>query len=438
MGAAALEYSGLSTVADATVMDQSAHATGTTSGAATVASGATPATGAANELALGLYEDSGFGASLTPGSGWTSRANVSPTADMEFLAEDQVLSAGSTPNATVGTGANTQWLMATVVLKAGAAPPPTAPAAPTNVSATAGNTQATVTWAAPSNGGSAITSYTVTPFIGSAAQTPVTVTGTPPATSATVAGLANGTAYTFTVTATNAIGTGPASAPSNSVTPTANPPTFVQQVGGHFSAVTSAIVTPTASITTGNRLVVLVGVWSAGSATAATVTDTAGNAYSELQHFKAPDGTELSVWSAPITAGGGTKPAVTVKPTAGADVGVGVLEYSGLSTVADATVVDQSAQATGTTGSAGTVLSGPTPAATTSGELGLGFYVDSGFGNALTAGSGFTSRLNISPEPDIEVLAEDRSVSQGATVNAGAGTGASTTWLMSSLILKHS
>ena len=89
---------------------------------------------------------------------------------------------------------------------------PTAPAAPTGVTATAGNGSATVSWTAPSsNGGSAITSYTVTPFIGSTAQTPVTVTGSPPATSTTVTGLTNGTSYTFTVSATNAIGTGPAS-----------------------------------------------------------------------------------------------------------------------------------------------------------------------------------------------------------------------------------
>ena len=57
----------------------------------------------------------------------------------------------------------------------------------------------------------AITSYTVTPFIGAAAQTPTIVSGHPPATTTTVTGLTNGTRYTFTVSATNSVGTGPAS-----------------------------------------------------------------------------------------------------------------------------------------------------------------------------------------------------------------------------------
>ncbi len=116
----------------------------------------------------------------------------------------------------------------------------TAPGAPTGVSATAGNGSAPVSWTAPGSGGSAITSYTVTPYIGAAAQTPVTVSGSPPATTATVTGLTNGTSYTFTVSATNAVGTGQASSPSNAVTPIAptvpGAPSGVSATGGNGSA----------------------------------------------------------------------------------------------------------------------------------------------------------------------------------------------------------
>ena len=88
----------------------------------------------------------------------------------------------------------------------------TVPGAPTKVIATAGNAQATVSFLAPaSNGGSPIISYTVT-------SSPGNITATGASSPITVSGLTYGTTYTFTVKATNAIGTGPASAPSNSVT----------------------------------------------------------------------------------------------------------------------------------------------------------------------------------------------------------------------------
>ncbi|HAM01569.1 MAG TPA: hypothetical protein DCQ30_04990 [Acidimicrobiaceae bacterium] len=97
--------------------------------------------------------------------------------------------------------------------------PSTVPGAPSGVSAQAGNAQATVSFTAPNNGGSTITSYAVTADdttgsnggqVAYGASSPVTVSG-----------LTNGDSYTFTVTATNADGTGPSSSPSNTVTPTA-------------------------------------------------------------------------------------------------------------------------------------------------------------------------------------------------------------------------
>ena len=98
--------------------------------------------------------------------------------------------------------------------------PAQAPGQVTGVNATAGQSQASVTWTAPaSNGGSPITSYRITPYIGTTAQTPVTVSA--PATARTIANLTPGTTYTFKVAAVNAIGTGADSAASNPVTPTA-------------------------------------------------------------------------------------------------------------------------------------------------------------------------------------------------------------------------
>lgn len=114
------------------------------------------------------------------------------------------------------------------------------PGAPSIGTATAGDTQASVTFTAPaSTGGAAITGYTVTSnpggFTGTGAGSPITVTG-----------LTNGVAYTFTVTATNSAGTGAASVASNSVTP-ASPQTITFDNPGAQTYGTSPTLTASSS-----------------------------------------------------------------------------------------------------------------------------------------------------------------------------------------------
>ncbi|MEU5991356.1 fibronectin type III domain-containing protein [Spirillospora sp. NPDC047418] len=109
---------------------------------------------------------------------------------------------------------------------------PTEPGAPSDVTGTPRHQAVQLTWQPPSeDGGTPITGYKVTASPGGATAT------TSGETTATVRGLENGRAYTFTVTATNLVGTGPPSAPSAAITPVAGrvpgQPTAVTGTPGH-------------------------------------------------------------------------------------------------------------------------------------------------------------------------------------------------------------
>ena len=89
------------------------------------------------------------------------------------------------------------------------------PDAPTGVTASAGDAQASVSFTAPANvGGSAISAYY-------AVSNPGQITASGASSPVTVTGLTNGTAYTFQVWALNTFGPGAFSAASGSVTPAA-------------------------------------------------------------------------------------------------------------------------------------------------------------------------------------------------------------------------
>jgi hypothetical protein len=134
----------------------------------------------------------------------------------------------------------------------------TIPDPPTDVFATKGETQATIEFVPPTNnGGSPITSYTVTSnpggIVASGSSSPIIVTG-----------LTNGIEYTFTVVATNSAGDSVPSLVSNPITPSVTIPVRVV-----FTSGSGAWVVPTGLTSIDYLLVGGGGGGGAGSGTGA-------------------------------------------------------------------------------------------------------------------------------------------------------------------------
>ena len=161
-----------------------------------------PATGA--QAAGG---PNGGGIASTPSSGAVVPAGAVASTTTSTVAVSSTIPVGGGPGGTTPTG-----------------PTLTVPAAPGAPGVVAGDGDVTVSWTAPEDGGSQITSYAVTPWIAGEAQAAHAFGPSP--TSEVVTGLTNGTAYTFTVVAVNAVGPSPPSSPSAAATPVAATITF--------------------------------------------------------------------------------------------------------------------------------------------------------------------------------------------------------------------
>ena len=122
---------------------------------------------------------------------------------------------------------------------------PTAPGAPRDLAADAGDGSVSLSWVAPtSNGGSALTDYVIEYSTNNGSTWTVYADGAGTTTSETITGLTNGTGYRFRVKAVNAIGTGSASSATNEVTPTA--PMALSYLSQTFNGATaSQVLSPT-------------------------------------------------------------------------------------------------------------------------------------------------------------------------------------------------
>ena len=233
--------------------------------------------------------------------------------------------------------------------EASATPRASAPTAPLNLVASAGNTSAQLSWSVPaSTGGSPITGYNVYRGTTANGESATPIATNVQTSSFADAGLTNGTTYYYTVTAVNAVGTSPASnEASGTPQATTSGAAFVRRVGSLTASATrtsSVVSVGSPGVVGGDTLVVNLLLSSTTSVTGAvSVRDTAGDTYTvarDVNDGSAGDRTLtlVAVRVQPLAAGA----TVTLTYPSSVETHVSVDEFSGV------TGVDVTAGATGT------------------------------------------------------------------------------------------
>jgi hypothetical protein len=189
------------------------------------------------------------------------------------------------------------------------------PDAPTIGTATGGGSSASVTFTAPANvGGGAITSYLA---IATDTSSGATFTGTGASSPVTVSGLTNGNSYTVKVAAVNAYGTGPSSAASNSVTPTAVTGQDAYTTAGSYSWIAPSGVTSISAV--------LVGGGGSGGGSGASRGASGGT----LRYINGYSVTPLDSYAIVVGAGAVGGGEETTGSTGGSSTGFGVTAGGG-------------------------------------------------------------------------------------------------------------
>jgi len=228
---------------------QNSHGTGYTSSI----TGTSVDYAAGGGTAISTYNSAGYGSGSSGANSTSSQNAKNGAVIISYPTASTITATGGTKTTVSSNTVHTFTSAGNLVVT-------TEPGIPTIGTAVPGNTTASVAFTASgSNGGSAITGYTVT-------STPGSLTSSGASSPLTVTGLTNGVSYTFTAKATNANGSSNNSSASNAVVPyvPASSFTFTGPTSGSVrSASTNFTVTPNSTYL-GSITITPTGVGSTG------------------------------------------------------------------------------------------------------------------------------------------------------------------------------